>query len=82
MDLLTQEVLSFKNLLQQKNHEETIKYVQEVIDKSWETLNAMEDKETLMIAYNKQVEEVKMLSEAVGVIEHMVPCTPAAGPPR
>lgn len=53
VDLLTQEVMSFKNLLQQMNHEETIKYVQEVIDKSWETLNAMEDKETLMLANNK-----------------------------
>jgi hypothetical protein len=35
VDLLTQEVMSFKNLIQaQKNHDETIKYVQEVIDKS------------------------------------------------
>jgi hypothetical protein len=42
VDLLTQEVISFKNLLQQKNHEETIKYVQVVIDKSWETLNFIE----------------------------------------
>jgi hypothetical protein len=34
VELLTQEVVSFKNLLQQKSYEETIKYVQEVIDKS------------------------------------------------
>jgi hypothetical protein len=47
--------MSCKNLLQQKNHEETIKYVQEVRDKSWETLNATEDKETLMITNNKQI---------------------------
>jgi hypothetical protein len=38
--------MSFKNIIQaQKNHEDTIKYVQEVIDKSWETLNMMEEEE-------------------------------------
>jgi hypothetical protein len=63
VDLLTQEVISFKNLLQQKNHDETIKNVQEVIEKFWETLNAMEYKETLMIENNKQIEKFKMLSE-------------------
>jgi hypothetical protein len=63
VELLTQEVVSFKNILQQKSHEETIKYVQEVIDKSWRTLNAMDEKETLMLANDKEIEEVKILSE-------------------
>jgi hypothetical protein len=57
VDLLTQEVLSFKNLLQQKNHGETIKYVQEAIDKSWKTLKAMEEEETLMLANDKKLKK-------------------------
>jgi hypothetical protein len=61
---LKQEVLSFKYLLHQKNHEETIKYVQEVIDKFWETLNVMEEDETLMLTNDKPIEEVKMFIEA------------------
>jgi hypothetical protein len=63
--------MTFKNLIQvQKDHEETIKYVHEVIEKSWETLNMMEEREkqttmleTSMITNAKQIEEVKMLSE-------------------
>jgi hypothetical protein len=71
VDLLTQEVMSFKNLIQaQKKHEETIKYVQKVIEKSWDTLNMMEEREkettmleSSMITNDKQVEEVKMISK-------------------
>jgi hypothetical protein len=37
--------------------------VQEVIDKSWEALNDMDEKETLMLANDKQFEEMKMLSK-------------------
>jgi hypothetical protein len=52
VDLLTQEVMSFKNLIQaQMNHEETTKYVQEVIEKSWETLNMMEERETTCLSH-------------------------------
>ena len=51
----------------QKAHEETIKYVQDVINRSWETLNMMEkeEKESIMIVEEKQVEEVKMLSDKI-----------------
>jgi hypothetical protein len=37
------------------NHEETIKYMQEVIGTSWETFYAMEKEETLMLANDKQI---------------------------
>ena len=39
VDRLTKEVTSLKNFVQpQRNHEETIKYVQDIIDSSWETI--------------------------------------------
>ena len=58
--------MSFKKLVQtQRSHEETIKYVQDIIDRSWETLNMMEEeeKESIMVRNDTQVEEVKMPSE-------------------
>jgi hypothetical protein len=45
-------VISFRNPIQtQRHHEETIKYVQEIIDRFWEILNIMEksEKESLML---------------------------------
>jgi hypothetical protein len=66
---LTKEIVAFKNLMHaQKSHEETIKYMQDIIDRSWETLNRMdeeEEKESIMVVEEKQVEEIKMLSDKI-----------------
>jgi hypothetical protein len=41
--------------MQAQKHEETIKYVQDIIDRSWETLNKMgeEEKESIMVVEEK-----------------------------
>jgi cell shape-determining protein MreC len=64
VDQLTKEVTSLKNTIIDRKHEETIKYCQEIIDRSWEHLHEQErvEKETIMIMEEKKV-EVKMLSE-------------------
>jgi hypothetical protein len=44
--MINNKVISVKNIIQtQRLHEETIKYVQDIIDRSWETLNLMEEEE-------------------------------------
>jgi hypothetical protein len=52
----------------QKYHEENFKYVQDIIDRSWEALNIIyeeEEKESMIVVEEKQVEEVKMLSDKI-----------------
>jgi hypothetical protein len=41
--------------MQEKKHEESIKYVQDIIDRSWEILNKMEEegKESVMVVEEK-----------------------------
>jgi hypothetical protein len=41
--------------------------VEDIIDRSWETLNRMdeEEKESIMVVEEKQVEEVKMLNDNI-----------------
>ena len=70
VDRLTKEVLSFKNIIQpQKDHEE-IKVLKEI------TWDLMEDKrETLGILNEKQVEEVKMLSEIHDPLINLQKCS-------
>ena len=65
VDQLTKEVSSLKNIIIDRKHEETIKYCQEVINKSWEQIHEQERiaKETIMVMKERKVEEVKMLSE-------------------
>ena len=48
-----------------QKHEETINYVQDIIDRSWEVINERKrvENETLMIMNEKKVEQVNMLSE-------------------
>ena len=65
-------MISFKNLVHaQRSHEETIKYVQDIIDRSWETIKMMDEteegKESIMLVEkkDKQVEEVNMLSDKI-----------------
>lgn len=68
VDRLTKEIVYFKNMMHaQKSHEETVKYVQDIIDRSWETLNRMDEleKESVMVVEEKKVEEVKMLSDTI-----------------
>lgn len=77
VDRLTKEVISLKNFVQpQRNHEETIKYVQDVIDKSWETIrkwdasiamNNMQEETTMLMENNEttKIEELKMLNDVV-----------------
>jgi hypothetical protein len=47
--------------MQEKKNEESIKYVQDIIDRSWEILHQMEEerKESIMVVEGKEVEEVK-----------------------
>jgi hypothetical protein len=62
VDHLTREIVTIKNHMQAQKHEETIKYVQDIIDGSWEAVNMMdveEEKESIMVVEEKQVEEVK-----------------------
>ena len=65
VDQLTKEVFSLKNTITAQKYEETIKYCQEVINKSWEHIHEQERvaKETIMVMKERKVEEVKMLSE-------------------
>jgi hypothetical protein len=45
VDHLTREIVTIKNHMQAQKHEETIKYVQDIIDRSWEALNMMDEEE-------------------------------------
>jgi hypothetical protein len=49
------------NHLQDKKNEESIKYVQDIIDRSWEILHQIEEerKESIMVVEEKEVKEVK-----------------------
>jgi hypothetical protein len=51
VDQLTKEAASLKNTIIGRKDEETIKYYQEIIDRSWEHLHEQEkvEKETIMI---------------------------------
>jgi hypothetical protein len=53
--------------MQEKKNEESIKYVQDIIDRSWEILHQMEEeeKEFIMVLEEKEGEEVKMLSDNI-----------------
>jgi hypothetical protein len=53
--------------MQEKKNEESIKYVQDIIDRSWEILHQMEEeeKEFIMVLEEKEVEEVKMLGNNI-----------------
>jgi hypothetical protein len=62
-DNLTREIVTIKNHMQAQKHEETITYVEDIIDRCWEALNQMDEedeKESIMVIEEKQVEEVKM----------------------
>jgi hypothetical protein len=50
-----------KNHMQEKNNEESIKYVQDIIDRLWEILHQMEEetKGSIIVVEEKEVEEVK-----------------------
>jgi hypothetical protein len=50
--------------MQEKKNEESIKYVQDIIYRSWKILHQMEEesKESIMVVEEKEVEKVKMLS--------------------
>jgi hypothetical protein len=63
VDQLTKEVTSLKNTIIDQKHEETIKYYQVIIDRSWEHLHEQErvEKETIMIMNERKIEEVKCL---------------------
>jgi hypothetical protein len=43
VDHLTREIVTIKNHMQEKKNEESIKYVQDIIDRSWEILHQMEE---------------------------------------
>ena len=65
VDQLTKEVSSLKSIITAQKHEETIKYCQEVINKSWEHIHEQERvaKESTGVMKEVEVEEVKMLNE-------------------
>jgi hypothetical protein len=67
VDHLTREIGAMKNHMQEKRNEEFIKYVQDIIDRSWEILHQIEEenKEFIMVVEEKVVEEVKMLSDNI-----------------
>jgi hypothetical protein len=67
VDHLTREIVTMKNHMQEKNNEEYIKYVQDLIDRSWEILYQMEEerKESIMVVEEKEVAEVKMLFDNI-----------------
>jgi hypothetical protein len=56
-----------KNHMQEKKNEESIKYVQDIIYRSWEILHQMEEesKESIMVVEEKEVEEVKMFFDNI-----------------
>jgi hypothetical protein len=43
VDHLNREIITMKNHMQEKKNEESIKYVQAIIDRSWEILHQMEE---------------------------------------
>jgi hypothetical protein len=43
VDHLTREIVAIKNHMQDKKNEEPIKYVQDIIDRSWEILHQMKE---------------------------------------
>ena len=65
LDQLTKEVSSLKSIITTQKHEATIKYCQEVINKSWQHIHEQERfaKEYFGVMIEREVEEVKMLSE-------------------
>jgi hypothetical protein len=67
VDHLTKEIVAIKNHMQAQKHKETIKYVQDIIDRSWEALDMMDEEEkgSILVVEEKHVEEVKMLSKKV-----------------
>jgi hypothetical protein len=67
VDHLAREIATMKNHMQEKKNEESIKYVQDIIDRSWEIMHQMEEerKESIMVVEGKEVEEVKMLSDNI-----------------
>jgi hypothetical protein len=56
-----------KNHMQEIFFEESIKYVQDIIDRSLEILHQIEEegKKSIMVVEEKEVEEVKMLSSNI-----------------
>jgi hypothetical protein len=77
VDQLTKEVTSLKNTIINRKNEETIKYCQEIIDRSWEHLHEQErvEKETIMIMNERKVEEVKILSEVKDPLLDLEKCS-------
>jgi hypothetical protein len=67
VDHLTRQIATMKNHMQEKKNEEFIKYVQDIIDRSWEILHKMEEegKESTMVVEEKEVQEVKMLNDNI-----------------
>jgi hypothetical protein len=67
VDRLNREIVTMKNHMQEKNNEESIKYVQDIIDRSWVILHQMEEegKESIMVVEEKEVEQVKMISDDI-----------------
>jgi hypothetical protein len=45
VDHLTREIVAIKNHMQEKKNKESIKYVQDIIDRSWEILHQMHKEE-------------------------------------
>jgi hypothetical protein len=45
VDHLTREIVAIKNHMQEKKNKESIKYVQDIIDRSWEILHQMPKEE-------------------------------------
>jgi hypothetical protein len=66
-----------KNTIIDRKHEETIKYCQEIIDRSWEHLHEQEivKKETIMIMNERKLEYVKILSEVKDPLLDLEKCS-------
>jgi hypothetical protein len=66
LDHLTREIVAIKNQMQDKLNEESIKYFQDIIDRSWEILHQMEEEEneSIMVVEEK-AEEVKKISDNI-----------------
>jgi ribosomal protein S15P/S13E len=55
VDHLTREIATMKNHMQEKKNDESIKYVQDIIDRSWEILHQMEEeRKNLLWWWNKK----------------------------
>jgi hypothetical protein len=67
VDHLSREIATMKKHMQEKKNEESFKYVQDIIDRSWEILHQMEEetKESIMVVEEKELEEVKMLPDNI-----------------